>query len=167
MFKLFTERVEDRVYALVAEERGIAVDKLTPNSMLSHDLGLDGDDAAEFFETFADEFGVDLAYLEADWHHYFSPEGVGLGTFLIGGAPPLSFALFLNIKFPKFPLWLAMILLAVLWWQVLYLWTRVHGAQGPQISIQDLIDCAKAGRWTKMLPAQTASEHNRAGKELQ
>jgi hypothetical protein len=38
---------------------------------------MDGDDAAEFFEAFQRDFGVDLYSLYAHWDQHFSPEGAG------------------------------------------------------------------------------------------
>ncbi len=58
--------IEGRVYALVAEERAVRREELTPTSTLSHDLGMDGDDAVEFFERFAKEFSVDARQLGED-----------------------------------------------------------------------------------------------------
>jgi hypothetical protein len=36
---------------------------------------MDGDDAVEFFEKFAEEFKVDLQDLRAHWDQHFAPEG--------------------------------------------------------------------------------------------
>ena len=43
------DSLSDRVYDLVAQKRGVRREGTT----LSHDLGMEGDDAVEFFEDFA------------------------------------------------------------------------------------------------------------------
>jgi hypothetical protein len=52
--------------------------KITPHLTLNDDLGMDGDDAVEFFEAFAEKFSVDLKQLGEEWNLYFNPEGVSL-----------------------------------------------------------------------------------------
>jgi hypothetical protein len=154
--------IEDRVYALVSEQTGTDRTKLCPDSTLSHDLGIEGDDAVEFFEHFGQEFGIDMTQLGVDWHRYFSPEGIGLGTLVIAGVPALLGAFYVNLKFPRLGL-LTIILMFVVWWLILYCWTRLRGPRGSQISIQDLIDCVRVGKWTKMLPAEPVTASNRPG----
>lgn len=55
--------IEDEVFDFVAEERGMKREKLKPSDRLLVDLGMDGDDAVEFFEKFENKFEVDLTYL--------------------------------------------------------------------------------------------------------
>src|SRR5271170_715616 len=86
------DSIEDRVYALVAEERGVRREKLASSTSLSNDLGLEGDDAVEFFEDFSREFAVDLTALGADWQCYFGKEGVGLGGILLVVVPTVVLA---------------------------------------------------------------------------
>ena len=43
-------------------------------SRLCEDLGMDGDDAWDFFQRFAREFGVDLSTMQ--WRRHFGAEGV-------------------------------------------------------------------------------------------
>jgi hypothetical protein len=50
-------------------------DKLRPETRLEEDLGMTGDDAAEFLEEFAEEFQVNLTGIE--FHKHFGPEGCG------------------------------------------------------------------------------------------
>jgi hypothetical protein len=49
-----TDSIDERVYAFVAEERGVRREKLVSRTTLSHDLGMEGDDAVEFFEQFSE-----------------------------------------------------------------------------------------------------------------
>ncbi len=63
----------DRVRALVAKELAMPLSKVLLTSRIEEDLGMTGDDSAEFLEAFAEEFGVDLSGL--DFHKHFGPEG--------------------------------------------------------------------------------------------
>ena len=63
----------ERIRLLVAEERGMRLDQIRMSSRFEEDLGMTGDDAGEFLEKFAAEFGVDLTGI--DFHKHFGPEG--------------------------------------------------------------------------------------------
>jgi acyl carrier protein len=78
--------IEDEVFDFVAKERGIKREKLKLSDRLLVDLGMDGDDAVEFFDKFEKKFDVDLTYLEEHWSEYFGPEG-------ISGPGPLLFSI--------------------------------------------------------------------------
>lgn len=58
----------------MAAERGVTTARVVPQSTLFGDLGLDGDDAYEFFVAFREQFNVDLKNLDLDRH--FGPEGM-------------------------------------------------------------------------------------------
>lgn len=80
------------VIDLVADERGLAPDKVRASDRLLQDLGMDGDDAVEFFNSVHERFGTDLTPLYEHWGDHFGPEGfscwnglVILPAALIGG----------------------------------------------------------------------------------
>jgi acyl carrier protein len=56
----------------VAETTHYPRAKITLDTGLRGDVGMDGDDAAEFFEAYLQEFGVDLSSLR--WDRHFGPE---------------------------------------------------------------------------------------------
>jgi hypothetical protein len=62
-----------RVRQLVATERGMQLESISLESRLLEDLGMEGDDAQEFFQRFAREFDVDLSAMR--WRRHFSDEG--------------------------------------------------------------------------------------------
>ena len=62
-----------RVRHLVAVERGMPVERISLHSSLRDDLGMEGDDAVEFFRRFVREFGVDLSGMR--WRRHFCDEG--------------------------------------------------------------------------------------------
>ncbi len=66
----------DRIAAITAflsQHQNCPAKKLAPHSRLEEDLGITGDDAAEFIEAFAKRFAVDLSGI--DFHRHFGPEG--------------------------------------------------------------------------------------------
>jgi hypothetical protein len=155
------DSIQDRVYALVAEERGVRREKLHPLTTLSHDLGMEGDDAVEFFRDFGEKFAVDLKQLDQDWHCYFGPEGVGFGGILFVLFPTLILAFLLGLAVSNLSFMWAVSISFVLWMGAVYCWQRFRPSRDPEISIQDLVDCAKAGRWTKELPADARARRVR------
>lgn len=63
----------DEIKELVIAYTGAKPDKLTPETSLHGDLGLDGDTAAGFMAAFTNKFGVDMGGFY--WLRYFSDEG--------------------------------------------------------------------------------------------
>lgn len=60
---------------MVSEFTGAPPETLTPETTLFYDLGIDGDDAIEFFDEFRKSFGVDLTEFKIESH--FGPEASG------------------------------------------------------------------------------------------
>lgn len=64
--------LEQKVKEFVARQICIKVERLSIQTRLAEDLGIDGDDAYDLFERFAEEFQVNLSTLQLDKH--FGPE---------------------------------------------------------------------------------------------
>ena len=71
----------DRIRRLVAEEMRIDPEKIKPDSRLGRDLGIDGDDASELIERFAEVFEVDMTNFE--FHMYFGSESWAYSIYLL------------------------------------------------------------------------------------
>lgn len=69
--------VRTQIKQLLAQQ-GVRKEHLSFTSRLRHNLGLEGDDAVEFFSTLATRFGTDLTVLEEDWSSYFGPDGLSI-----------------------------------------------------------------------------------------
>ena len=67
-----TERV---IVDFVAQEIGAPARCIHPQTTVNHELGLDGQDAAEFMEEFGERYSVDLGQFPFD--RYFGPEAAG------------------------------------------------------------------------------------------
>lgn len=79
----------DRIRGFI-EAQGKQSGRAVPETVLQGDLGLDGHDAFEFMEAFAEQFGV--ARGDFDFHRYFGPEGFNPFTLiasLFSRKPPL------------------------------------------------------------------------------
>ncbi len=61
------------VFAMVSHFTGVRSQELTPETTLFHDLGIDGDDAVDFFEEFGKAFHVNLTDFKIA--RYFGSEG--------------------------------------------------------------------------------------------
>jgi acyl carrier protein len=55
--------LELEVYRLVARERSEPIERISPATRLGADLGMDGDDAVEFFQAYEKAFQVDISAL--------------------------------------------------------------------------------------------------------
>jgi hypothetical protein len=63
------------VLEMLANERGLSTAKIDGSARLLQDLGMDGDDAVDFFVSLQDRFGTDLTALHERWNDHFGPEG--------------------------------------------------------------------------------------------
>jgi acyl carrier protein len=68
------EDIELRVKRFIASTGRIKIERIRDGTTLMGDLGIDGDDAEDFFAEFRDELGVDLSLLDLSSH--FGPEGL-------------------------------------------------------------------------------------------
>ncbi len=146
--------LELRVLAFTARQRGITVEKVDLLSRLREDLGLDGDDAVEFFEAFHQEFDVNLDGLRGKrWKRHFAPARQPAAAARV--AAFILLTLFLSASIMSGYLgWTALWLLvfAAMWlfgsqaWPISWLWPATV-----PITVQDLVDAAAAGRWVKAL----------------
>jgi len=137
--------IEDQVFDFVAKERGIKREKLKLSDRLLVDLGMDGDDAVEFFEEFEKKFEVDLTYLQEHWNEYFGPEGIsGTASFLFSSIAMVP-ALGLGIVF-YLPSWVVIVLGLCTLVAAMFVLGSINNRRerknptSRQISIVDLID---------------------------
>jgi acyl carrier protein len=106
-----------RVLAMVSEFTCVQPLEITQETTLFYDLGIDGDDAVEFFEEFERAFRVDLTDFKIEKH--FGTEA----------SEPLS---------------------SIMTWLQGW-WTKNHDSAAGvvPISVHDLVEAARLGRWVK------------------
>jgi len=74
----------DDVYSFLARELGVDPTRLTPDTGLFDDLGVDGDDFFELEQAFARHFNVDMSSYR--WYFHHGEEGLNVGG-LLSSAP--------------------------------------------------------------------------------
>ena len=70
-----TRNYQSEVIDLVSDERGLPREKIHLSDRLLQDLGMDGDDAVDFFSSLHERFDTDLTHLHEHWSDHFGPEG--------------------------------------------------------------------------------------------
>ena len=144
-----SEGVEEQILAFTAKLLGTKKDDLSWNSRLLQDLGMDGDDAVEFFKQFGQKFNVNLEDLYAHWHKYFSPEGSPIIFFgmLLVLLMCIAAGFLLRDRLGILPSWGWGVALVGLVFVSYRRWLAWH-PKSP-IALRDLIESARSGCWTK------------------
>lgn len=138
--------LEDRVQGFTAQHLGVKRSKLSTATRLNRDLGMDGDDAVEFFKDFAAEFQVNLDDLYARWDQHFGPEGGPSFGFLVILVACIITGFWLRDRFGWLPAWawgIALILAVILAYQFWFAKKMLP------ITVGDLVESARSGRWSK------------------
>lgn len=131
---------------LIAHERGLPRHKVSLSSRLLHDLGMDGDDAVEFFQDFEKRYRPDLAPLYQHWDRHFGPEGFG---------GPMMFLVILVLVFLPLPLiplgispawvWGIEITAILLWLWPLRQWPLKDKTIA--VTVKDVVAAAETKQW--------------------
>jgi len=98
----------DTIINMLRDEQGISPAKLRPSARLLHDLGLDGDDAHDFFLRLHERFGTDFTGL--DWPEFFNSEGISLNFSIISlvsiiSATAMTLSIAIAFKLPNWMFW--------------------------------------------------------------
>lgn len=136
------------VVMMLAKERGLSPAKINASSRLLHDLGMDGDDAVDFFTALHERFGTDLSALHEGWSDHFGPEGfscwnglVIMSAAVVGGVA----AALLNIGAAG-GIVITVALLA-LWLWIMRIWGPPEKMQ--PITVDQVIAAVEAGAWPR------------------
>ena len=141
------DTLEEEVLDFTARYWHMDRDELSTSTRLSEDLGMDGDDAFEFFRAFGEEFKVNLDGLHANWKQHFSPE-VGAASFGVIAAicVCVTAGFWLGDVLGILPSWGWAIALMGIAFAVYQRWFARKGMLS--ITVGDLVDSARSGRWT-------------------
>jgi acyl carrier protein len=141
--------LEAEVIDVLAHERGLPRERIQLSDRLLQDLGMDGDDAVDFFMSLHERFGTDLTHLQEHWSEHFGPEGMSCWNALL--IIPLGLVAGLLAAFAHSTFWgiVAAVAIFVAWVWVMHRW-------GPRdrmvpISVSDVVAAVEAGEW----PART------------
>lgn len=138
--------LEDRVQGFTAQHLGVKRSKLSTATRLNRDLGMDGDDAVEFFKDFAAEFQVNLDDLYSRWDQHFGPEGGPSFGFLVIVVACIIAGFWLRDRLVWLPAWawgIALIFAVILAYQFWFAKKMLP------ITVDDLVEAARSGRWSK------------------
>jgi acyl carrier protein len=80
---MVADSIQAEVIEFVAGVAEVKPERVTLDARLLDDLGIDGDDAVEFFNAVHERFGTDLTHLYERWSDHFGPEGVPLSAGLV------------------------------------------------------------------------------------
>jgi acyl carrier protein len=128
------------VVAFVVRQVGCNPERVTPQSRILEDLGVDGTDAADLMDEFGKKFGVDLATFQFSRH--FGPEVIPLSA----GAKFLAFICAAALSTVYLP-WTA-VLWVVAAAAVIAFQIRWQRADKPgSLRVSHLITAARVGRW--------------------
>ena len=130
---------------MLAQERGLPSERILSSSRLLHDLGMDGDDAVDFFTSLHERYGTDLTSLFANWGDHFGPEGFSCWNGLIvvpaaiaGGAT----AGWLNLG-TMAGILIATVILVLGYWAI----NRMTPDPSIPITVAEVVSAVEAGSW--------------------
>ncbi len=140
--------LEEQVIVLVATKRDVSPTSVRNMSRLVEDLGIDGDDAVEFFKAFEAQFRADLSPLYCHWSKHFGPEGWGwsdvrLNWLMLIGAGVLVAGVG-GVFMPLGVLIGGAILLATI---TAGFWMRWKAGPSIPVTVADLIVAAETRQW--------------------
>jgi len=152
------DELERDICRFVSETVGMRLDRVHLTSTLGKDFGLDGDDAVEFFEAYANAFQVDVTGLRVEWSEFFGPEASGggatgllfLAPFVVAAASVFLVQWIFGFPWPNERALVVLILGGVLLlaWRRLDFWPYEKLFPLPkQITVAELIEAARRGRW--------------------
>lgn len=140
------QATDAEIIDFIAQERGLPRHKVTLSSRLRHDLGMDGEDAVEFFQDFERRYDANLTALYKHWGQHFGPEGFGSPTmFLIG-------LVLVCLPIPLIPLgispvavWGIELAAVILWLWPLKQWPLKD--RTIPVTVQDVVVAARTKQW--------------------
>jgi len=140
------ESLSDQIIEFTAQVHGLNRTRISLPSRLAQDLGLDGDDAVEFFTQFGERFSVDLRALWDQWDQYFGPEGGPGIAFVVVCLALMGIGEAIQKLIGLLPFWAwGSILIVIRVWPI-----RCWPARAKKlmpITVQDLVDAAARKEW--------------------
>lgn len=131
---------------LPTSDRAVSLD-----SRLVQDLGIDGEEAIEFFEAYDKEFQVDLSLLiDQSWQRHFGPKGGVHWSIVAGFFVCYLVASALDRWVGHLPQWVWYLATILTWAGLLRLrpFARSENELVP-ITVRDLVEAAQDQRWSK------------------
>ncbi|WP_375196939.1 acyl carrier protein [Sphingobium sp.] len=143
------ESPSDTLARLLIEKHGVPASDVKHSARIVHDLGVDGDDAAELLHDLQAAFGTDLTALDGQWRTYFNTEGASPRAILIG-VPAiilcggLAGVLVAWLQWPKL---IVLALTLALFVSGGWAWSRWFGKGLHPVTVGGLAEIIQAGKW--------------------
>jgi hypothetical protein len=144
--------LDHRVFQFVADETGHPLRNVVRGTTLTWEIGLAGDDAVEFLQKFIKQFNIDPeSFRTIDFGRHFGNQDahLQLGCVLFVVGVPLAFLI--ENQFGA-ATWFAScsgcFLAYLIWTGWALICTKWPPPDPSAITVGDLIDAARAGRWT-------------------
>ena len=140
------DSLADQVIAFTTQKRAVDRTKISLTSRLFQDLGMDGDDAIEFFKQFGEQFGVDLRALWDEWDEHFGPEGGPGVAFGLVCVALMGIGEAIHKLIGLLPFWVWGSIFIVVWVWPMRCWP-IRAKKVIPITVQDLVDAASRKQW--------------------
>jgi hypothetical protein len=141
---------EQAIIDILEHHHGISRSKLSPSSRLFHDLGVDGDDAAELFQRIRDKYGTDFTALDRQWRTFFGNEGLGLQALLMMTAifiPAMAISVAVGVHF-DLPRQATALMGVAIFFGLVWLLRKVCPKPRP-VTIAGLAEIVRQGAWPR------------------
>jgi acyl carrier protein len=142
-----TGSIATEIIDRLARERGLPRERIRLSDRLLQDIGLDGDDAVDFFVSLQDRFGTDLTHLREHWSEHFRSERTLLWTAVV---PIPSFIVAVLVAgFSGSKVWggAAGLAFAAIFAGIML--RRPAADTMVPITVDDVVAAAEAGTWTE------------------
>lgn len=134
---------------LLIEEHGIPAADVTDDARIVHDLGVDGDDAAELLQRLHADFGTDFQVLDEQWKLFFNSEGPGWRSILFGIPLLLMCGGAAGVVVGRYgwPKYVAYVLAVIAFFAASWLLSRWFGSELRSVTVSGLANIVEEGRW--------------------
>jgi acyl carrier protein len=156
------ESMEAEVIRLLETQTGVPPQHIRPSSRLSQDLGIEGDDAVDFFVAVEEKFGTDLTALHQQWPDHFIGEGMSLWNLVL--ILPVGFAGGLIAAWLDAAALVGFAITIFLLVAGMWAMNRWGGADKMMpITVAEIVEAVKAGAWPTRAerPQWVESGHSR------
>lgn len=147
--RVVTGDIATEIIARLARKCGLPREKMRPSDRLLQDIGLDGDDAVDFFVSLQEGFGTDLTQLREHWSEHFRAEPT-LTWAAIMPFPALIVGVLVAV-FTGSKVWgaaAALVFMALLVW---IMRRRPPSDTMVPITVGDVVAAAEAGAWPEQI----------------
>lgn len=146
--------VKSDILARIAHFTDVKLEKLRPTDRLLEDLGMDGDDAVEFFDDIEKRHAIDFTLLFDHWDQHFGPES-GTPAWILApilGVLGLVGLAKLGVYDPLVLLLPLLVGLAIAGYFFVRGLRRRRERPHLPVTVADVLDAASSGRWTMSYP---------------